>query len=339
MKLSTCLHQFLDQYLPRIKGSSEHTIKAYRDTFKLFLLFAANYHHIKIDSLCLDHLSCELILDFLNYLESQQNSSVQTRNHRLAVLKSFAKMIRFMHPEKRETAERILAIPQKRAQRKLIGFLYPEEMLKVFASVDLKKDQGLRDYCLLHLLHDSGARASEIATLKLDYFDYQNKTLAILGKGNRYRLIKLCPKTVELLKLYISKYRKTPKPFYRHRLFINQRGEELTRHGIYRLCKKYLFMTLPPKRLKDINPAHSFRHSCAVNMLASGSSTSEIKIHLGHENAQSTMLYLHMDLSCKREVQKKFIEYTQSILAHDPKIEELIDWENKEETLKWLDSL
>ncbi len=339
MKLSTCIHQFFDQYLPRIKGSSEHTIKAYRDTFKLFLPFAANYHHMKIDSLCLDHLSFELILDFLNYLESQQNSSVQTRNHRLAVLKSLAKMIRFMHPGKREIAERILAIPQKRAQRKLIGFLYPEEMLKVFESVDLKKNQGLRDYCLLHLLHDSGARASEIATLNLDYFDYQNKTLAILGKGNRYRLIKLCPKTADLIKLYISKYRKTPKPLHRHRLFINQRGEEFTRHGIYRLCKKYLFKTLPPKRLKDINPAHSFRHSCAVNMLASGSSISEIKNHLGHENAQSTMIYLHMDLSRKREVQKKFIEYTQSVLTHDPKIEELIDWENKEETLKWLDSL
>ena len=333
MKLSACIHQFFDQYLPRIKGSSEHTIKAYRDTFKLFLPFAANYHHIKIDSLCLDHLSFELILDFLNYLESQQNSSVQTRNHRLAVLKSLAKMIRFMQPEKREIAERILAIPQKRAQRKLIGFLYPEEILKVFESVDLKKDQGLRDYCLLHLLHDSGARASEMATLNLDYFDYQNKTLAILGKGNRYRLIEICPKTADLLNLYITKYRKTPKPLYRHRLFINQRGAELTRHGIYRLCKKYLLRTLTQKRLKDINPAHSFRHSCAVNMLASGSSTSEIKNHLGHENAQSTMIYLHMDLSCKREVQKKFIEYTQSILAHDPKIEELIDWGNKEETL------
>ena len=339
MKLSACIHQFFDQYLPRIKGSSEHTIKAYRDTFKLFLPFAANYHHIKIDSLCLDHLSFELILDFLNYLESQQNSSVQTRNHRLAVLKSLAKMIRFMQPEKREIAERILAIPQKRAQRKLIGFLYPEEILKVFESVDLKKDQGLRDYCLLHLLHDSGARASEMATLNLDYFDYQNKTLAILGKGNRYRLIEICPKTADLLNLYITKYRKTPKPLYRHRLFINQRGAELTRHGIYRLCKKYLLRTLTQKRLKDINPAHSFRHSCDVNMLASGSSTSEIKNHLGHENAQSTMIYLHMDLSCKREVQKKFIEYTQSILAHDPKIEELIDWENREETLRWLDSL
>lgn len=339
MKLSTVIHQFFDQYLPRIKGSSEHTVKAYRDTFKLFLPFSANYHHIKIDSLYLDHLSYELILDFLNYLESQRNSSVRTRNQRLVAIKSLAKMIRFMHPGKREFADMILAIPQKRAQRKLIGFLYPEEILKVFASVDLKTKEGIRDYCLLHLLHDSGARASEIATLNLDYFDYQNKNLAILGKGNRYRLIEIWPKTADLIKLYISKYRRTPKPLYRHRLFINQRGEELTRHGIYWMCKNYLSKALPSKRLKDINPAHSFRHSCAVNMLASGSSTSEIKNHLGHENAQSTMVYLHMDLSRKREVQKKFIEYTQSILTHDPKIEELIDWENKEETLKWLDSL
>jgi site-specific recombinase XerD len=339
MKLSTCIHQFFDQYLPRIKGSSEHTVKAYRDTFKLFLLFAADYHNIKIDSLCLDHLSYELILDFLNYLESHRNNSVRTRNHRLAALKSLAKMIRFMHPEKRETAERILAIPQKRTQRKLIGFLHQEEMLKVFASVDLKTNQGVRDYCLLHLLYDSGARASEIATLNLDCFDYHHKTLAILGKGNRYRLITLLPKTAELLTLYITKYRKTPKPLYQHRLFVNQRGKDLTRHGIHRLCKKYLLKALTPKRLKDINPAHSFRHSCAVYMLSLGSSLTDIRNRLGHEHVQSTMLYLHMDLSCKREVQKKFIEYTQSILTHDPKIEELIDWENKEETMKWLDSL
>jgi site-specific recombinase XerD len=339
MKLSTCIHQFFDQYLPRIKGSSEHTVKAYRDTFKLFLLFAADYHNIKIDSLCLDHLSYELILDFLNYLESHRNNSVRTRNHRLAALKSLAKMIRFMHPEKRETAERILAIPQKRTQRKLIGFLHQEEMLKVFASVDLKTNQGVRDYCLLHLLYDSGARASEIATLNLDCFDYHHKTLAILGKGNRYRLITLLPKTAELLTLYITKYRKTPKPLYQHRLFVNQRGKDLTRHGIHRLCKKYLLKALTPKRLKDINPAHSFRHSCAVYMLSLGSSLTDIRNRLGHEHVQSTMVYLHMDLSCKREVQKKFIEYTQSILTHDPKIEELIDWENKEETMKWLDSL
>ena len=339
MKLSICVHQFFDQYLPRIKGSSEYTVKTYRDAFTLFLPFAANYHHIKIDSLCLDHLCYELILDFLNYLESQRNSSITTRNQRLAALKSLAKMIRLMHPDKRETAERILAIPQKRTQRKLVGFLYQEEMLKVFASVDLKTNQGVRDYCLLHLLFDSGARASEIAALNLDCVDYHHNTLAILGKRNRYRLITLSPKTTELLTLYITKYRKTPKPLYQHRLFVNQRGKALTRHGIHRLCKKYLLKALTPKRLKDINPAHSFRHSCAVYMLSLGSSLTDIRNRLGHEHVQSTMVYLHMDLSCKREVQKKFIEYNQSILAHDPKIEELIDWENKEKTLKWLDSL
>jgi len=339
MKLSTVIHQFFDQYLPRIKGSSEHTVKAYRDTFTLFLPFAANYHQIKVDSLCLGHLSYELILQFLNYLESQRNNSVRTRNQRLVALKSLAKMIRFMYPEKRETAARILAIPQKRTQRKLIGFLHQEEMLEVFASVDLKTKEGMRDYCLLHLLYDSGARASEIATLNLDCFDYHHQTLAILGKRNRYRLLTLLPKTAELLKLYITKYRKTPRPLYQQRLFVNQRGKELTRHGIHRLCTKYLFKALTPKRLKDISPAHSFRHSCAVYMLYSGSSLTEIRNRLGHEHVQSTMVYLHMDLSCKREVQKKFIEYTQSILTHDPKIEELIDWENKEETLEWLDSL
>jgi integrase/recombinase XerD len=339
MKLSTCLHQFFGHYLPHIKGASTHTIKAYRDTFKIFLPFAAKYRSIKIDSLTLDHLSSELILAFLDDLERERKNLAKTRNNRLASLKSFAKMTRFMYPEEREIAEKIGNIPQKRTQKPLIGFLYQEEILKVFESVDLKRKDGLRDYALLHLLQDSGARASEIATLKVDYFNPQQKTLAILGKWNRYRLIEIEPKTVQLLQLYITKYRTTPKPLYQHRLFINQRREELTRHGIYRICKKYLTMALPPKRLKAINPVHSFRHSCAVNMLYSGYSLSEIKNHLGHEDIQSTTVYLHLDLNRRREIQMKFIEYMQSVLTCDPKIEELLDWENKEDIITWLDSL
>jgi integrase/recombinase XerD len=139
MRLSTCIYQFFDQYLPRIKGSSGQTIKAYRDAFSLFLPFAAQYLSIKIDSLRIDHLSADLILAFLDYLESDRNNIARTRNHRLAAIKSLAKMIRFMYPDKREIAERILGIPQKRMQKQLIGFLYPDEILKVFESVDLKK--------------------------------------------------------------------------------------------------------------------------------------------------------------------------------------------------------
>ena len=181
MKLSTVVYQFFSTYLPHIKGVSNATIKTYRDAFTLFLPFAANYYSIKINALSLDHLSADLILAFLHDLEQHRKNSAKTRNHRLAVIKSLAKMIRFMHPDQKQLADNILSIPQKRMQKKLIGFLYPDEIDKVLNAVDLKKSQGLRDYCILQLLYDSGVRASELATLNLDYFDPHRKTLAILG--------------------------------------------------------------------------------------------------------------------------------------------------------------
>ena len=339
MKLSTCLHQFFGNYLPHIKGVSGHTIKAYRDAFTLFIPFAAKKLRIKTGSLMLDHLTPDLVLSFLVDLEQKRQNTAVTRNHRLAAIKSLAKMIRFMHPEKRDVVEKILAIPQKRYQRKLIGFLYPDEIFKVMHSVDLNQKEGFRDYCLLVLLYDSGARASEVATLNLDYFNFEERTLAILGKGNRFRQIALMPETSILVKNYIDKYRKESKPAYQHRLFINQRKKELTRHGIYRICKKYLTAALPPKRLKTISPVHSFRHSCAVSMLSSGYSLSDIRIQLGHEDLQATTVYLKLDLTHRRKIQKKFIEFNRTILVDHPEVEALINTKNKDDIMAWLDSL
>lgn len=339
MNLGALIHQFFGQYLLQIKGSSPQTIKAYRDTFTLLLPFAAHYHGVKIPSLKPGHLSNELILDFLDYLEKERRNKTTTRNQRLAAIKALAKMIRLMHPGERKLADRILSIPQKRFQKQLIGFLYPNEVLNVYEAVDLRRSVGFRDYTILNLLYDSGARASEIACLSVDYFDPEYNTLAILGKGKQYRQIELLPKTAQLMKAYLEKYRRAPKSLYQSYLFINQRGTALTRHGINRICKKYLHRTFTPKRLKDINPAHSFRHACAVRMLLEGKPVSEIKIRLGHENIQSTMTYLHMDLTRKRNIQNRFIEYTGKSIRQDPRIDALIDWENKQDILAWLDSL
>lgn len=339
MKLSVCIHQFFDQYLSNIKGMSHNTIRSYRDTFKIFLPFAANYYGIKIESLRVEHLSPELIILFLEELEQKRKNFPKTRNLRLNALKSFARMIRFMYPEHRQLADRIINIPQKRFQKALIGFLYQEEILKVFNAVDLRRKEGFRDYTLLHTLYDSGARASEIATLNLDYFNPKEKTLAILGKGDRFRLVDLERKTSQLLQLYIRKYRITPRRLYQYRLFINQRGEELTRHGIYSICKKYLTKTLPPKRLKIINPVHSFRHSRAVDLLYRGKPITYIQHRLGHENLHSTTVYLHLDLNRRRHIQKQFIRHMESVLTFDPKIDELLGWENDKDIMKWLDDL
>lgn len=339
MKLSICLHQFFDEYLPRIKGASRQSIKTYRETFSLFLPFLADHYSIKVKSLTVEHLSADAVLSFLYHLESDRKNTVQTRNNRLASIKSLAKMIRFMYQDQRRIAEIILNIPQKKAQKKLIGFLYPEEIVKIFNAVNLKTHGGIRNYTILHLLYDSGARASEIASLQLDYFDPENRALSILGKGNRYRIVHLWPKTTSLVTNYILNYRTSPIPLFGNLLFINQRKRGLTRHGINKLCKKYLSKALSSKRIKDLSPVHSFRHSCAVNMLASGYSVSDIKNRLGHANVNTTMNYLQIDLSRKRDIQKRFMEYTQSKMLNDPKIDELVDWENNEETLAWLDSL
>jgi len=339
MKLAPLIHRFFNLYLSLIKGVSPHTIKTYRDAFRLFLPFAAKYHDIKIESLRPDHISLDLVLAFLNELEQKHKNLPKTRNQRLAVLKSFARMLRMESPEYRELSDRILNIPQKRTQKPLIGFLYQDEILKVFQAVNLKTKDGFRDYTILHLLYDSGARASEIATLNLDYFNPQKKTLAILGKGNRFRLIKLEPKTSQLLTVYINNYRPEPKPAYKHRLFINQRREEITRHGIYRICRKYLSMALPPKRLKNINPVHSFRHSRAVDMLYQGAPITDIKNHLGHDHIQSTTIYLHLDLSRRQIIQKRFVEYMRSVITSDPKIEDLLKWSGGDDIMTWLDTL
>jgi len=339
MNLTECLQQFFCYYLPKIKGVSPHTMAVYKQSFELFLHFAAKKMECPVHSLTLEHLSLELIVDFLEYLEKQRHNSARTRNLRLASLKSLAKMIRLLYPEYREYGDTLLLIPQKRAQKKLIGFLHQEEFLQILGKVNLTRKDGMRDYTILNLLLDSGIRASEAASLHLDYFDYQNKMLAVLGKGNKYRQVSLWPKTAALLKRYLDKYRKTPRFGHGHSIFINQRGEQFTRHGINRICKKYLRLALPKKRLDVLNPAHSFRHSCAMNMLAAGAPITDIKNRLGHENINSTMVYLKMEMRQKREVQKKFLEHTQSVLSQDSKMEELNDWENKDEILTWLDSL
>ena len=98
-------------------------------------------------------------------------------------------------------------------------------------------------------------------------------------------------------------------------------------------------MALPPKRLKDINPVHSFRHSCAVKMLTDGHSISDIRNKLGHEDIQSTMVYLQLDLSKRKKIQNRFINHVQSTVTQNPEIDALIDWQNKDDIMAWLDDL
>lgn len=138
MRLTTCVQQFFDLYHFRIKGSSQRTIKAYRQALALFLPFAAKYYAIKVGSLSIDHLTLDVILSFLDYLQSDRSNAANTRNQRLAVIKSLAKMIRLMYPQKREIADIILAIPQKKSQKKSSLFYMSKKSLPPIKPLILK---------------------------------------------------------------------------------------------------------------------------------------------------------------------------------------------------------
>ena len=339
MKLTACIRTFFSNYLFEVKNSSLQTVKSYKETLKIFLPFAAEFLDVKIGRIQLEDISTDLILSFLEYLEHERKNSIKTRNQRLAVIKSFAKMVRLKYPEHRDIAERILNIPQKRAVKSIVGFLSHDELMKVFDSVNISKREGFRDHAVLRLMYDSGARASEVGDLELDSMDSNECLLYILGKGGIYRRVQIWPRTVQIIEHYVKNHRLNPKPLFSKYLFINQRREKLTRQGIYKICKKYLARVLPENRLKQVEPAHCFRHTCAVHMLLDGKPLPHIKSHLGHENINSTMIYLRLDLSRKKEVQKGFIEYTRKTLANNSEIDDLINWDNKDEVLEWLDNL
>jgi hypothetical protein len=120
-------------------------LSSYKVTFKLLLPYASQYLDKKLNAITIQDLSTDLILSFLDSLESDRKNCVRTRNIRLAAIKSLAKMIRLLHPEFEDDANRILNIPQKRESKPLVGFLSQEELLNVFNIVDLQKKDGFRD--------------------------------------------------------------------------------------------------------------------------------------------------------------------------------------------------
>jgi site-specific recombinase XerD len=205
MSLHACLCCYFTDYLTGIKGVSRQTVKTYKDAFKIFIRFSSSHLSKAVTELRVEDITPALILSFLDYLEQQRKNSTRTRNARLVALKSFAKMLRLLYPEHREISEMIFNIPQKWFGRRLIGYMDYDDILRVFASVDLRKKEGFRDYTILHLLFDSGARASEAANLAIEFFDPNKKTLILKGKGGNYRLIELQPKTIELVECYIKK--------------------------------------------------------------------------------------------------------------------------------------
>lgn len=312
--LAVLIRYFFKEYLPDHRGASPNTIKSYRDTFKLFLEWLAQNGKAADGRLFVEPISKD-ILDFLKHLEKKRSNSVSTRNNRLAALKAFFAMCYIMRPATKPTLEVLQLIPMKKTNTPLIDFFEHEDVLKMLAAVDRLKSGGQKDFLILNLLYDSGMRASELATVRLSGFDPEQGTLEIIGKGNRWRKIRLWPRTVQLMNEYIELWRNTPKPLYHETLIINRNGEPLTRSGVRKICIKYLKLAGIKKHMESAkrSPAHSWRHTAAVNMIRQGYSLLDVSVRLGHRSTDTTQKYLQLDLSVKRERIEELVQFTEQL--------------------------
>ncbi len=295
----TLLQVFFTEYLLGYKRASLQTVAAYRDTFRLLLRFLSKTCSRQPAQLSFEDVNVASVLAFLDHLEVERKNSIRSRNARLAAVRSFFRFVAFRDPEQVALAAQLLAIPIKRASRRLVGHLTREEMDAVIAAPVRTCRAGRRDHALLVTLYNSGARVSEIAAIRRSQIVFDTTTSLVLhGKGRKERSVPLWAKTARILETWLKEIGGSPDDF----AFPNARGGPLTRDGVRYILDKAVDVAAErclSLRSKQVTP-HVVRHTTAMHLLQAGVDCSVIALWLGHESLETTHIYLEADLKTKQ---------------------------------------
>jgi integrase/recombinase XerD len=305
------LQTFFLEHLCSHKCVSPRTIRSYRDTFRLLLQYLQKTTGKQPSALSIADLDAPAILAFLEDLEEQRHNQAQSRNVRLTAIRSFFRLVALRDPQSVGIVTRILAIPLKRTNKRLVGYLTRQEIDALLAAHDLSEWSGRRDHALLLTLYNTGARVSEITSLQQHQFSFGMKSFVrFMGKGRKERSVPLWPTTAKALQLWFHELGKRPEML----AFPNARGTALTRDGVNYILQQVVERAAkdcPTLKSKHIFP-HLLRHTCALHLLQSGVDISVIALWLGHENIQTTHCYLEADLMLKEQALQKLAPAGQS---------------------------
>lgn len=298
--LAPHLTAFLRERLPRERHASPHTCDAYAYAFQLLLAFASKRLRAQPSALSLEQLDVPLVLAFLDDLETTRGNAARTRNARLAAIKSFARFIEFRVPSCVQQVHGLLAIPSKKTNEKLVGYLTRDEMQAVLDAPDPRARDGVRDRAMLHLAFAAGLRVSELVGLRLDDVTFQPQpAIHVLGKGRRERVLPLWKITAKALRAWLAIRGAGACP----ELFLNARGGPLTRDGFEHILAKHVKVaatTAPSLKKKRVSP-HVLRHSCAMHTLEATRDIRKVALWLGHATVQTTEIYVRADPTAKLE--------------------------------------
>lgn len=295
--LAPLLQAFFSDRLLRQRRASAHTIAAYRDTFRLLLGFAQQRIGRSPVDLRVADLDVALIVDFLEHLETDRHNTRRTRNARLAALRSFFRFAALHLPDHLHQVQRILAIPQKKHDRRLVGFLNRQEVDTLLAMPDRTTWIGRRDATLLVVALHTGLRVSELIGLRTgDAVLTAGAHVRCIGKGRKERCTPLTS-AVGTLRDWLRERHGQPGDY----IFPSRRGGPLSRDAVERLVDKYVTAArgrCPSLKDKRVTP-HVLRHTTAVELLRAGNDATIVALYLGHESVATTHIYLDADLEVK----------------------------------------
>lgn len=327
------LTEFLSVYLASQKNVSKNTLYSYRDTFKLLIKFCWETQNIPAERITMSLLSNELILGFLQWLETDRRCSISTRNQRLAAIHSFFRYLQAEEPAGLYHFQKVMAIPSKKAGKTTVEHLTPEAVKLLLEQPDKQTPKGRRDLTLLSVLYDTGARVQELIDIQVGDVILDAPAVIVLhGKGNKTRRVPLMKPTVALLQSYLTENNLNQPGKNQHPLFLNPQHRKLTKEGIAYILSKYVesarkSSTVVPARVKP----HVIRHSKAMHLLQAGVNIIYIRDFLGHVDIKTTEIYARADTETKRKaIEKAYPDLIESNLP---------DWNKDQELLAWLSKL
>jgi integrase/recombinase XerD len=277
--LATTLQAFFTDRMARQRQVSPNTLAAYRDTLRLLLVFAADKKGKEPSKLDIDDLDAPLISAFLDDLEHQRKNGARTRNARLAAIRSLFRYAALRHPDHAALIARVLAIPPKRFDRRLVTFLTEPEISALLAAPDLSTWTGRRDHTLFSLAAQTGLRASELIGLRCaDVHLAAGAHVSCQGKGRKQRITPLTSGLVSTLRVWLAERGGPPGA----PLFVTRSGKALSRDALEHRLAKYVQMAggLCPTLMQKSVTMHVLRHSAAMRLLHAGIDTSVIALWL-----------------------------------------------------------
>lgn len=321
--LAPTLEAFFIERLLNQRNSSPQTVKSYRDTLRMLLMFANERLGKTPYELEVGDITSQLISEFLSDLETRRNNSVRTRNARLSAIRSFFRYAALHHPEHAAGIQQVLAIPCKRYIKQEVCYLTREESDALLEAPERSTWIGRRDHALLLLAIHTGLRVSEIVNAKCgDVTLAPSAQIRCTGKGRKERSTPLAKDTSSVLKGWINERKGRPQD----PLFTSARGTALSVDAVQRLVTKHTATAACRCRSIDgkrVSP-HTLRHSCAMNLLHSGVDTSVIALWLGHEQIQSTQTYIHADIELKEKALEKTTPHVTKKGRYQPPDELLV---------------